>query len=294
MVWPRLTLVIGKGGSGKSTVAAATAIALARRRPTVLAGLDRRGSAARLLGAAPCGADPTMAGTNLSVLMLDSRRELERFIRRIVPVAAISRRLLSSRTFAYVSAALPGLNAFVVLHRLASLGWEAAREDRYVVVDGLSTGSSLELLRAAAATRKLASSGTLNRLALDLEGFIADPGRFGVEIVMKPQGSALSEGIAAAAELRDRLGVKAVTGVINGVPAALLDGDELPAPAALSEQQEEMLRRRLELEAAARNSREAVRAAGLCACELPMLFTASFGRAQIGKLAQAIAREQNW
>lgn len=290
MIWPRLTLVIGKGGSGKSTVAAAIAMALARRRPTLLVGLDRRGSAARLLETMPDGAEAIPAGANLSLCMLDSRRELERFIKRIVPVAAISRRLLSSRTFSYVSAAVPGLDAFVVLSRLSSLGWEAAREDRYVVVDGLSSGSSLELLSVATAMRKLASTGTLNRLAIDLEGFIADPARFGVAVVMKPQGLALSEGLAAAGDLRERLGIKAITSILNAVPSALFQCADFHA-ARLPEPEERMVRKRFELEAAARHSREALRAAGLEGFELPMLFTASFGRDQVSELARTFASE---
>ena len=53
MTLPRVLFVTGKGGTGKSTVAAALAIALSRRRPTTLADLDRRLSAAAALGAIP-------------------------------------------------------------------------------------------------------------------------------------------------------------------------------------------------------------------------------------------------
>ncbi len=53
MKLPRVLFVTGKGGTGKSTVAAALALALSSRRPTTLADLDRRLSAAALLGAIP-------------------------------------------------------------------------------------------------------------------------------------------------------------------------------------------------------------------------------------------------
>ena len=50
MAFARLILVTGKGGTGKSAVAAALALCLARRRPTLLVDLDQRMWAARMLG----------------------------------------------------------------------------------------------------------------------------------------------------------------------------------------------------------------------------------------------------
>jgi len=50
MAIARLILVTGKGGTGKSVVAAALALCLARRRPTLLVDLDQRMRAARMLG----------------------------------------------------------------------------------------------------------------------------------------------------------------------------------------------------------------------------------------------------
>ena len=50
MALARLILVTGKGGTGKSAVAAALALCLARRRPTLLVDLDQRMWAARMLG----------------------------------------------------------------------------------------------------------------------------------------------------------------------------------------------------------------------------------------------------
>ena len=52
MTLARLILVTGKGGTGKSAVAGALALSLARRRPTTLVDLDQRMWAARMLGIA--------------------------------------------------------------------------------------------------------------------------------------------------------------------------------------------------------------------------------------------------
>ena len=126
MKLPRVLFVTGKGGTGKSTVAAAIALALSRRRPTTLADLDGRMSAAAALGATPRDSAAVKVTDSLDVIAMASRTELEAFIERIVPIRAISRRMLRSRTFGYVTAALPGLEAFLLLERLRIMAGDAA------------------------------------------------------------------------------------------------------------------------------------------------------------------------
>ncbi len=286
--WPRLTLVIGKGGAGKSTVSTALAIHLAASHPTVLAELDQRGSPARLLGVQASTEGSVAAGERLELRTLSARRELEDFIRRIVPVRMISNRMLGSRTFAYVTAALPGLQAFLLLSRLSAMAGEAAREDRYVVVDGLSTGASLELLSVAAGIRSLAPAGTLNRLAAELEGFITDSNRLGVLIVVSPQELALKEALQAAATLRGQLNIGRVMAILNGVPAPLFSRAQAEAAMAADTAQAALVRRRLHLDEASLRVRQELAAAGLEVIELPMLFTASVGKAEATRLARAL------
>ena len=73
MTLPRVLFVTGKGGTGKSTVAAALAIALSRRRPTTLADLDRRLSAATALGAIPPDSTAVKVSDTLDVIALTPR-----------------------------------------------------------------------------------------------------------------------------------------------------------------------------------------------------------------------------
>ncbi|MGH8010980.1 MAG: ArsA-related P-loop ATPase, partial [Candidatus Binataceae bacterium] len=157
MAPPRLTFVTGKGGTGKSTVAAALASALSGIRPTTLAELEAR------LRTAPVLLNGARPGFNrLEVTSLSARAELEGFIQRIVPLKVISRRMLRSRTFGYVTAALPGLEAFLMLERLRLMAATAALQDRFIVIDGPATGGALELLSVQSGIKALAPLGTLN------------------------------------------------------------------------------------------------------------------------------------
>ena len=291
MAWPRLTFVIGKGGAGKSTVSTALAVHLASLRPAVLADLDQRGSAARLLQVKTREQQTVRVGERLELCSLNSRHELERFIERIVPVRMISNRMLGSRTFTYVTAALPGLQAFLLLSRLSAMAGEAAREDRYAVVDALSTGASLELLSVAGGVRNLAAAGTLNRMAADLESFISDPHRFGVAIVVSPQELALREAIEGAARLRGQLRVNRVFAILNGVAAPIFSKAEAEQAIAADPEHAGLVRRRLDLDDAARRVRKELGAAGLEVIELPMLFTPAVGKTEVVRLSHSLRKQ---
>jgi anion-transporting ArsA/GET3 family ATPase len=298
MALARLILVTGKGGTGKSAVAAALALASARHRPTLLVDLDQRMWAARMLGIAPArngaadGAEAASAIPNLETISLSARSELEAFIERIVPLKSIAHRMLASRTFGYVSAALPGLEAFLMLERLRLIAGRAALEDRYAVVDAPATGSTLELLSVAGGIKRIAPLGTLNRLAAGVEDFLTDPNRLAVVLTLSAQELALREALEAARVLRKRLGVSVAAAVLNAVPPPLFSPAELRALAA-----HPGCRRLAQWRAGAGRraalTRRAASRAGLRVVELPMLFSAAMGRAEVEELSRALSAQLN-
>jgi anion-transporting ArsA/GET3 family ATPase len=283
----RLIFVTGKGGTGKSTVAAALAHALSRRYPTVLADLDRRLSAAALLGAVPEGERRARIGVTLETVALSTRTELEYFIRRIVPIAAISRRMLKSRTFGYVTAALPGLEAFLLLERLRIMAGDAALTDSYVVVDAPASGTALELLAVARTLKGIAPAGTLNRLAESVESFLGDPERFGVILTAAPEELALRETLETAAALRERLGIATIAAVVNCCAPALFQRGEIATLAAHGAHAR-LASRRLREHALARAAHARLRRAGLRSLELPMMFTETIGTAEVARLGRQL------
>lgn len=288
MALPRLIFVTGKGGTGKSTVAAALAIAISRRRPVTVADIERRRSVARILRVDLNGAERAAVSANLEIAGLTPRAELEAFIEGIVPLKAVSRRMLRSRTFGYVTAALPGLEAFLMMERLRLMAGRAALEDRYAVIDAPATGGAIELLSVARGVKQIASRGTLNRLARTLEEFLTDADRFGVILTVRPEGLALRETLDAAAELRGRLGVRCIAAVLNGVAEALFTEAEITKAQALGEPARLAARRREGAKDAARARRE-LEAADLTVVELPMLFSAALGREELATLADSFA-----
>ncbi len=284
----RVIFVTGKGGTGKSTVAAALALALSRRRPTILADLDERRSAASLLAATPEGDERVRASDSLEIAALSRRTELGSFIRRIVPIAAISERMLRSRTFGYVTAALPGLEAFLLLERLRIMAGEAALDDRYIVIDAPASGTALELLAVASGVKGIAPAGTLNRLADEVESFLADASRFSVLVTVTPEELALREALDTAKALRDKMRINLAGAVLNRAADALFSVADMQALSGFGAHHQ-LAQRRTTERAAAITARAQLENAGMTVIELPMLYRATMGMREVSALARDLA-----
>src|SRR6202166_981086 len=287
MTLPRVLFVTGKGGTGKSTVAAALALARSRRRPTTLADLDRRMSAAAMLGVTSIDGTATRVTNSLGVIALGARAELDAFIGRIVPIRAISRRMLRSRTFGYVTAALPGLEAFLLLERLRIMAGDAALKDHYLVIDAPGSGSAIALLSVAAGVRNISPTGTLNRIADSVAAFLADPKRFGAIITVTPEELALREALETEANMRERLSITTVAAIMNRVPNPLLNTADLAALSPLGIHARLAVRRNAAAEVALAMVRRLAEA-GIATRMLPMMFTSAMGIDELEQLGQVL------
>jgi len=141
----RVILVTGKGGVGKTTLAAATAIEAANRgTPTLLVSTDAAHSLADVL-CRRVDADPVTVAPELDCLQIDGRRELERswdsiadYLRRLLGWAELDRLHVDELVV------VPGLDQLLSLARLRSLAEEGRWEA--IVVDCAPSADSLRLL----------------------------------------------------------------------------------------------------------------------------------------------------
>jgi anion-transporting ArsA/GET3 family ATPase len=295
MQLPHVILLTGKGGTGKSSAAGALALALSHRGKTVLADFDQRQTSARLLEASLDARGNSQVTKNLELRTLTPRNELESFIERIVPIKAISRRMLRSHTFGYVTAALPGLESFLMLERLRQLAEEAAARDGFAVIDAPASGGVLELLSVPQGVKDLAPSGTLNRLARAIDEFLENPRRFGVWVTARPERLAVREAIETLSNLRDKLGIGNVAAILNAVPAPLFSPADFTKIQQLGAHRSLAVQRKVSCDLAAR-ARKQFERVGVEVIELPMLFTSEFARPQLEILAgtlDRLARSEN-
>ena len=159
----RLRLFGGKGGAGKTTLAAATALAAAERgRRVLVVSTDPAHSLGDALGVT-LGARPRRIATrrgHLHAVELDADRALDRWmVPRLPALRAIALRgtLLERREIdRLLRLALPGVDELIGLIEVMRLATAGGHDE--VVVDTAPTGHTLRLLAAPALLARLAAT----------------------------------------------------------------------------------------------------------------------------------------
>jgi anion-transporting ArsA/GET3 family ATPase len=195
----RLLFVSGKGGAGKTVVAAAVALYASRqRRRVLLVELSPYGRIHELLGAPVPGPEPMEIQPRLELVRIEPRRALEEFLQGILPVRALRRRLLASHAFSIFTAAAPGIEEFLVLTEIAHFeamrgGLRRRRRYDLLVVDAPATGHSLPLLSTARTLIEMMPIGPIGRAAGEVNRLLGDPRRTAAVIVTLAEEMAVNE-----------------------------------------------------------------------------------------------------
>lgn len=239
----RLVILTGKGGVGKSVVGSAIALAaVGRGKRTLLVEIERPPDAHRSLGrGAPTGSRETEAQPGLFTVNLDPADVMDEYVRHVVKIEALSRRILASPVYRRFLAAAPGLKELMVLGKVMVLegardGW--SRRPRYdlIVVDAPATGHGLAYLKvpmAAEAAAPIGPIGANSRRILDL---LRDPERTALVIVAIPEEMAVVEAAWFHRLAVEEVGVTPRLLILNGVHERRLSPAQEAAVLRLSAQ----------------------------------------------------------
>src|SRR5213594_541648 len=199
----RLHFVVGKGGVGKTTVAGALALTLARRgRRTLAVDMEPGGRLASLLGRE---ADP-----RLYVLHVDGRAALEEYLNLVIPVKRLLATVFASKIYQYFVAAAPGLKELMTVGKI---WYEATRSEGgrpawdAIVVDAPATGHSLQYLRMPQAAREAFGAGLVQREATKITGLLRDRQTTAVHIVTLAEETPVTETLETRTQLVEALGL---------------------------------------------------------------------------------------
>jgi anion-transporting ArsA/GET3 family ATPase len=216
-----LLVVTGKGGVGKSTVAAALGLVAARRGlRTIIAEVARRDDVSRVLGGTGVHEDELAPG--LHHISIDPEEAMEEYLVDQLPSRALADVLLSSRGFGYFAAATPGLRELLTVGKV----WELAQEDRrtpgaqpydLVVLDAPATGHGVAILNAPRTFADAALMGRIARQGRIIDAMLSDPAQTGVVAVARAEEMPVNETLELEEALPASVGLDIDLVVANGL-----------------------------------------------------------------------------
>jgi len=239
----KLVVVTGKGGVGKSTIAAALGLAGAERslRTIVVELGDQRRLPTMFADASPRADGPsddearigveTALAENLWSVTIDPDRALLEWLQALggrVP----GRVLAGSGTFQYFAAAAPGARELVSMVKI----WELTREDRWrrrsqrydlVVLDAPATGHAIGLLHSPWTFGAIARVGPIFGQAEQVRELLEDDAQTSYLAVTQPTDMAVGETLDLRAGLHSQLGCELDAAIVNATLPRRFDAGEL-------------------------------------------------------------------
>ena len=293
----------GKGGVGKTTVAAALGLLAARRgKHTVVCEVAEQERLAALFGVTDVGHRERELAPGLHAVSVQPERAKEEWLRHQLKSATLAGVLGASRLFQYLTAAAPGLSELVTIGKV----WDLAQLERrtggaafdLAIVDAPSTGHGLAMLRAPGTYASVARVGPISRQAGIIDSFLRDPGSTAVLAVALPEEMPVTETIEFERRLADALGMAVERVIMNGVYPRRFSADEAKRLRSLdgrgSQAASAALHAALAEHERARGQRAQLRRlrrhVEAPVATLPYLFEPELGRGQVERLADELER----
>jgi anion-transporting ArsA/GET3 family ATPase len=237
----KLLVVTGKGGTGKTTIAAAIGMLAADRgQRTIVVEVGEENRLPSLFGiAAPRPGVPTPLRECLSSISIDPDRALLEWL-QVLGGRVPGRVLASSGTFQYFAAAAPGAKELVTMVKVWQLTRDAGRRERgggydLVVLDAPATGHALGILGSPRTFGTIARVGPIAGQTRQLQELLESPSRSAYLAVALGTETAVTEALELQDGLHMRLGRGLEAVVVNALLPRRFTAAEMQRIAALGD-----------------------------------------------------------
>ncbi len=220
-----LVFVTGKGGVGKTTIAAALAEVAARRGQRVLVcEMDAKGALATAFEVAELAFETTEVAPNLFAMSMSTEDSLREYLRLFVKIPLIGRLGVLASTFDFVADAAPGVKEILAVGKLC---WEV-KERNYdlVVVDAEASGHVVSQIGAPRVIADLVQVGLVRDQTRWMLDILEDPTRTGVVVTTTPEEMPVTESIELLRKLTAETGTHPAAVVANRVLPSMFDRTE--------------------------------------------------------------------
>jgi anion-transporting ArsA/GET3 family ATPase len=196
-----LLFVTGKGGVGKSTVAAALADLAARQGlRTLICEMDAKGAIAGAFDVASLAFEPTEVQPGLWAMAMNTEDSLREYLRVVARIPLVGRIGPLARTFDFVADAAPGVKEILAIGKVCY----EVRERNYdlVIVDAEASGHIVAQIDAPRAIRELVQVGPVREQTEWMLKILGDPARTGLVVVTTPEEMPVTETIELVEKVR--------------------------------------------------------------------------------------------
>ena len=222
----KLLFVTGKGGVGKSTIAASIGLLAAEQgKRTLVCEVDAKGNLADFYEAGETAFEARELQPNLWAMSMDTEASLKEYLSLQLKIPLLGRIGPVARTFDFIATAAPGVKEILTIGKLA---WEV-RERHYdlVVVDSVASGHIVGQLTAPQGINELVSMGMVLHQTQWMLDILTDPAQTGVVIVAAPEEMPVTETLELADRLKAETKVDLAAVVVNRVlPELFTDREE--------------------------------------------------------------------
>jgi anion-transporting ArsA/GET3 family ATPase len=212
----KLVFVTGKGGVGKTSVAAALGLLAAEHGKRTLVGeVDAKGNLADFYEVPGTGFEPREVAPNLLAMTMHTEDSLKEYLRLQLKIPFVAKLGPLARTFDFVANAAPGVKEVLVIGKFL---WEV-RERHYdlVIVDAVATGHVIAQLAAPQALRELVKVGMVREQTGWMLDLLGDPATTGAVIVASPEEMPVNETLELSERIKAETNVELAAVIVNRV-----------------------------------------------------------------------------